>query len=112
MANPTFYIKRNDTLPNLDVALSDDRGRPTDLSSISGVVFNMRSAVDNSAKISGTAASVLDASRGEVRYAWSASDTDTSGTYEGEFQVTFSNGDIQTFPDDGFIQVIIEADVS
>jgi hypothetical protein len=110
MAVPTFFIKRNDTSPSLNVALEDDVGRPIDVTGAT-IVFHMRNSADDSVKISGASATIVSATRGEVRYSFSATDSDTSGNFEAEFQVTFSGGAIETFPNDGYINVIITEDV-
>ena len=110
MANPTFFIKRNDDQPTLDVALRDDKNRPVDVTGAS-VVFNMRNTADDTTKISGASVTVLAASKGEVRYSWTTTNTNTAGNFEAEFQVTFSDGGVQTFPNDGYIDVIITEDV-
>ena len=110
MANPTFFIKRNDDQPTLDVALRDDKNRPVDVTGAS-VVFHMRNTADDTTKISGASVTVLAASKGEVRYSWTTTNTNTDGNFEAEFQVTFSDGGVQTFPNDGYIDVIITEDV-
>lgn len=110
MANPTFFIKQNDTSPSLDVALQDDRGRPVDISGAT-VVFHMRNTADDSVKITSGVVTILSSTLGQVRYGWSAANTDTAGNFEAEFQVTFSGGGIQTFPSDTYIDVIITDDV-
>jgi hypothetical protein len=110
MANPTFFIKRNDDQPTLDVALRDDKNRPVDVTGAS-VVFHMRNTADDTTKISGASVTVLAASKGEVRYPWTTTNTNTAGNFEAEFQVTFSDGGVQTFPNDGYIDVIITEDV-
>ena len=110
MADPQFFIKRNDTVPYLDAALQDDRGRPINLTSTT-VLFHMRDTADDSVKISGAAVTVLSATRGEVRYTWTSNDTDTAGNYEGEFQVTFDAGGVHTFPNNGYINIIMLEDV-
>ena len=110
MPDPQFFIKRNDTIPYLDGALQDDRGRPVDLTGAT-VVFHMRDTADDSIKINASGVTILSATRGEVRYSWSATNTNTAGNYEGEFQVTFSGGNIHTFPNNGYINVIILEDV-
>ena len=111
MANPTFFIKRNDTAPSLDAALEDDKNRPVDITGAT-TVFHMRDTSDNSVKIASGVVSVLSAVRGEVRYTWAASDTDTAGNFEAEFQVTFADSTIESFPNDSYIAVIINEDVS
>ena len=111
MASPTFFIKQNDTTPALSVFLQDARGRPINLTGAT-IVFHMRLESDLSVKISGGSVTTVSATQGNVSYTFSASDTDTSGNYQAEFQVTFSGGAVETFPNDDYIKVIITDDVS
>ena len=110
MASPTFFIKQNDTTPALSAFLQDARGRPINLTGAT-VVFHMRLASDLTVKISGGTVVTLSATQGQVSYTFSASNTDTAGNYESEFQVAFSGGEIETFPNDDYIKVIITDDV-
>ena len=110
MANTQFFIKQNDTAPSLDAILHDDRGRSVNLTGAT-LVFHLRDTADDSVKVSAGIVTVLSATRGEVRYNWSAANTDTAGSYEGEFQVTLSSGGIQTYPNNGYINIIMLEDV-
>jgi hypothetical protein len=47
-----------------------------------------------------------------VRYDWSADDTDTIGSYQAEFEVTYADASIETFPNDGYIRVEIIDDIT
>jgi hypothetical protein len=111
MAAPTFYIKQNDTRPELDVFLRDDKDRSINITG-AVVKFSLRNASDNSVKISLGSVTTVSSTAGRVKYSFSASDTDTSGNFDGEFQVTFVGGQIETFPNDGYIKVIITDDVA
>jgi len=119
----TFLIKRNDTLPYLRRQLTDSDGVAIDLSTyhsgLGTVMFNMRR--DTAADIGATtpkvhaAASVVDASTGIVEYRWVAGDTDTTtvggALYAGEFEVTFADGKIETFPGTSYIAITIPRDL-
>ncbi len=123
----TFLIKRNDTLPYIRRQLVDSNGDPIDLSSsgahgglgTAGVVkFTMRPSSDTA--MAGTAkvhasATVVDAATGIVEYRWAVADTDTTtdGTtpYAAEFEVTFNDGTIETFPQSSYIAVTIPRDL-
>ncbi len=110
MASPTFFIKQNDTSPALEAFLQDSRGRPVNVTGAT-VVFHMRLASDLTVKINGASVTISSATQGHVSYTFTAANTDTAGNYEGEFQVTFSDGSIETFPNDDYIKVIITDDV-
>ena len=53
-----------------------------------------------------------DGSAGKVRYNWSASDTASLGTYEGESEVTFADSPIETFPNNGFFSITVTDDLA
>lgn len=110
MAVPTFFIKQNDTTPNLEVFLKDDKGRAVNVTGAT-ILFHMRNAADNTAKVSSGSVTIVTATSGRVRYNWSASNTNTAGIFDAEFQVTFSGGGIETFPNDTYIKVVITDDV-
>lgn len=111
MAAPTFYIKQNDTRPQLEVNLRDDRDRPINITGAT-VVFSMRNVSDDSVKIDEASTTTVSSTGGRVRYSFTAANTNTAGNFDGEFQVTFLDSTIETFPNDGYIRVIIVDDVS
>ncbi len=53
---------------------------------------------------------MVDAVRGIVKYPWGASDTTTAGTFMGEFAVVAA-GLEQSFPNDGYITIVITRDL-
>lgn len=105
-----FYIKQNDTSPALQATLKDSNDTAIDLSS-AAVQFHMRKIGSTSAKID-RAATISDADSGIVYYQWQAGDTDTIGSFEAEFQVTFVGGEIETFPNNRYIQIEITNEIS
>ena len=111
MATPTFYIKQNDTRPELDVFLRDDKDRTINVTGAT-VKFNMRNASDNTVKVNLGSVTTVSSTAGRVKYSFSSAETDTSGNFDGEFQVTFVGGQVETFPNDGYIKVIITDDVA
>ena len=107
MSDETFYIKRGDTLFFLEYILEGPTG--LNLTGAS-VLFKMRNR--NGAVVFSRAATVAVATGNPtVRYVWQAGDTTTAGLFEGEFEVTFSGGQIKTFPDPGFIPIRISEDI-
>ena len=107
----TFYLKRNDRLSALAATLEDEDGSAVSLSGAT-VTFSMRNSRTRTVKVSQQSVTVVSATAGTVSYAWGATDTDTEGTYEGEFEATFASGLKQTFPNDSYITVQITSDVA
>ena len=98
-----IFIKRNDTKPALVVTLAQDNAA-VDLSN-AVVMFHMGSIVD-------ATATVMDGTAGTARYDWAAGDTLSAGCFPAEFEVTFADGSIQTFPNDENLTIIITKDVA
>lgn len=104
-----FFIKRHDTRPPLVKNLTDADGNPVNLTTASGVVFIM--SAGGVAKVNRASTTVTDAPTGKVSYTWVAANTDTSGTYDGEFEVTFSDGGVQTFPNPKKMVILVGDDL-
>lgn len=104
-----FTIKRNDTLPKIEATLQQN-SIVYDLTGAT-VKFIMKKSGSGAAKVDASA-TVVDASGGQVEYAWDdvAGDTDTEGDYNAEFEVTTGSGEILTFPNgaDGTDYITIE----
>lgn len=110
MPEDAFYIKQNDTVQRITRDLKDAFGSPVNLTGAT-IKFSMRVKPAGAVKVNGAAATIVIAGIGRVRYNWIAADTNTADEYEGEFEVTFSDGTIQTFPNDGNIPIIVTDDV-
>lgn len=106
----TFYIKQNDTSPAMLATLQDANSTAIDLTS-ADVRFHMRTIGGTSAVVD-AAAVIVTAASGLVRYDWQAADTASIGSYQAEFEVTYSDGSVETFPNDGYIRVEIKDDVA
>lgn len=92
----TFYIKRGDTAPALRFALLPDT---VDLTGAS-VVFVMDG-------LGRAPALVTEVSPPVVQYDWQPGDTDRPGLHRAEFEVTYSDGSIETYPNAGYLLVQI-----
>jgi hypothetical protein len=112
MPHSEFKIKQNDTTPSIEARLRDANDQIMNLTGAT-VKFSMRPRPAGTVKVDGaTAVIVGDATNGRVRYDWTASNTNTADVFEAEFEVTFSNGKIQTFPGGkDFIIVTIGDDI-
>lgn len=112
-------MKRNDTTPAFEATLCYPADAAVDLSTATSVRFLMATAtagarelkVDGLATVVQTGAGVDAVNKGLVRYGWVVGDTDTAGGYDIEFEVTWSDGTKQTFPDDGYFRFSIAPDL-
>ena len=55
---------------------------------------------------------ITDAEGGVVQYDWQAGDTDTVGTYYVEFEVTYSDASVETFPNNGSLPLVITRELN
>ena len=106
----TFYIKQNDTSPSMLATLQDADAAAVNITGAS-IRFHMR-AIGSTQVATDQAVVIVDAEAGEVRYDWQAADTATVGSYQAEFEVTYGDGSIETFPNDGYIRVQITDDIT
>lgn len=93
-----FKIKQNDTSPALQATLKDASLSVINLTGAT-VRFHMKS-VGGTVKIDAPM-DIISALGGVVRYDWQAGDTDTVDTYYIEFEVTYVDSSVETFPNDG-----------
>jgi len=107
------HVKQNDTAPPAEATLT-----------VAGSAVSIQSAtvkfimVDSSGavKVSATAnndqnTDGSDGSKGKVSYDWTADDTDQAGTYLAEWEVTFADGTVRTFPTAGWDTVVVHSDL-
>lgn len=88
---------QNDTYPAIAGTVKHG-GTVVDVTDCS-VRFHMKAPGADTAKVVGMG-EVLDGPAGQVAYQWVPGDLDTSGLFFGEFQVTYSDGNVETFPDE------------
>ncbi len=109
-----FTIKENDTRPAYVAALKDDYGLPSEsainLTAATSVKFKMRPVAGGALKVDGTM-TIVSAAAGTVQYVWIAADTDTVGTFDVEYEITWSDGGVETVPNDGYDTVIVVDDL-
>lgn len=100
-----FALKVGDTAPGLEATLRDSTGDAVDLSDAT-VDFNVLSPRGGDVEFAGSA-SIVDAPAGQVEYHWGDGDTGVKGRYRAEFVVTYVDDSVETFPNDGFHDVVI-----
>lgn len=105
-------LKRGDLFPTLDATLTDRDGTPFPIPLGATVALRMRDAAGGAMVIDNAPVTIIDAAAGKVSYAWVSGDTNTAGTYFGEFVVVFSGGGTQTFPGDGYVEILISPEVA
>jgi hypothetical protein len=106
---PVFNIKQNDTAPSIEAELVISEGF-TNLDN-SNVCFSMRSQ-SGMLLVDRAEAVIVNTAAMRVRYDWKPGDTTKAGTHRAEFQVTYSNGATETFPNSEDILVKITPDVA
>lgn len=102
----TFYIKRGDTSPKLVYTLEK-------VASLVGAtaVFNMRPVTARGADRIERAAATIEDTGGVLGFAFTEPQTAVAGVYHGEFEVTYGDSTIETFPNTGYITVKVHADL-
>ncbi len=114
MPEPDFNIKRADNSGPLSATLEDSAGDAVDiqaasvrfkLAPIEGGVLLINDVASNDQNGDGS-----DETLGDVSYSWPTQVTE-AGFYNAEFEVTYASGDIQTFPNSGYILVNVMEDL-
>jgi hypothetical protein len=106
-------MRQGDTRPYLDCTLKDANGA-RDLTGET-VRFVMKSSGDTiviNESSTGSQVTLVNTTGGQVRYAWSTSDTDTPGDFLGDWEATDGSGDELTFPNVGHIEITITPELS
>ena len=110
MPEEAFYIGQNDTASPIKRDLKDAFGSPVNLTG-ANVKFSMRVKPAGTVKVNGATATIVTAGTGRVHYTFTASNTDTAEQFVGEFEVTFSGGEVQTYPNRGYIPIFVQDDI-
>lgn len=111
-----FFIGQGDTASPLTDVLRDGAGAPVDIAgaTIAAKIVPLRGGapiVDRAAsnEQNGDGA---DGTRGAVELEWVAGETDDAGSFLGQWIVTYAGGDVQTFPNTGFLLIEITGDAA
>lgn len=104
-------FRQNDTAPPLTATLTGADGSPQVLTGAT-VRFSMRPAHSLTPVISRASCAIVDAAAGTVRYAWQAGDTAVAGRFLAEFEVTFADSTVLTFPNDSTLALTITSQIA
>lgn len=109
----TLSFKRGDTAAVVRATLFSDDGStvPVNLTGASIKFIMALLPLNPGVTKVNAVATILNAATGEVGYDWIAADVDTAGNYQAEFQVTYSDGKVQTFPRLGYLTIIVTEDL-
>jgi hypothetical protein len=109
----TQSFKRNDTGPPIVITCLDG-DLPMNLTGATSAKFIMgtiSSTGVNFTKVSALCTFNSDRATGRVTYDWAVNDLNTAGEYKAEVEVTWASGDIQTFPADDYLTIVVIPDV-
>jgi hypothetical protein len=108
---PSYYAKRGDAGAATPIAqLLDGQGDPISLRGGATVRFLMKMRGASGAKVAADA-EIVDKDLARVRYVWTEEDLDAPGVYRAEYEVTYGDASVETFPPDGWITVVIRGDL-
>jgi hypothetical protein len=106
-----FFIKTSDTAPSIAATLTDYAGTAVSLSGATVHVILRPFDGETSLYAEANNDDTGGATVGHVSYDWETEDLDTAGPYYGEWQVTFADASVETFPNDGYFTVAIIDDL-
>lgn len=101
----TFYLKRGNTRPHLDVTLYDTTGSVLDLTGKT-VTFRMHDTASGRLKVN-RPVDTNGGTAGTARVTFTPAESDTDGIYPCEFHVDDGAGVVQVVPNFGTLTVII-----
>ena len=107
----SFRSGTGTTTVSVKETLKDGDGNVINLTDAS-VRFHMRAIDATSSTVDADGSVVSPATGGVVQYAWASGDTATTGMDSAEFEVTYGDGSIETFPNYDYIRVEIIDDIA
>lgn len=110
MAQERFEIKSGARKPALRVQITDPEGDPVDLTGLT-VGFRMTRSHSRDTVIDGDA-TIVTAASGICEYGWAANDTDTPGSYLGEFRVSYGAEGQLIVPTGNYVQIEITKSIA
>ena len=114
MPEPDFTLKRHDTASIIQATLTNAGGTAVSVAA-STVLFKMAPLGGGALSVAGTATIEESGSTsvGVVNYAWTAADASAvdTGWYSAEWEVTFANGTVQSYPNSDPMLIAVTSDL-
>lgn len=107
MPRADFTIGQGDTASKLSSQLLDADSNPVNIQGGS-VRFRMLELAGGTVLTVDAGATIVNGTIGEVEFAFGTLHTAAAGWYQGQWEVTYAGGSIQTFPEPGYILILIE----
>jgi len=111
MNSQIFRLKKESTLPNLQISLIAEthltRQKEYILSDFSAATFSMANVKCGTIKIYNQPAQITCISGGTIQYNWKPEDTDEIGKFGGEFTLHHKNGGTLIVPQSNALQIEI-----
>ncbi len=104
-----FSIKQNDTSPTLRANIQDYEGTNIDITGAS-VRLHIKEVGGSTLVIKDM--TILDQETGLVQYDWVTGDTSQAGNFNAELQVTYADGEIETYPNNGYFTITVTAELA
>jgi len=101
-------MKSGDTLPSLEATLTNAAGLAVDLTTAASVALHVttmgtRTVVLNEGGV------IVAPTLGQVRFDWDVDDVLPAANYLAEWEVTFNDGSVESFPNNGYFVIRVIA---
>lgn len=108
---PQVTLKRGDTTPEFTATLEAPGGGRIDLNGDESIRFYMEEESSGDLIVNQPVTNV-DESQSEVSYDFSVGETSRQGVHHAEVVVTFGDGEVRTFPQNGYYEISINPPVN
>lgn len=106
-----WNVKQGDTSPAITSTLKNTDGSTINLAGAT-VKFVMRPQSSTSPTVNAGATITNTTNPANVQYTFTATDTATPGQYMATWIVTFADSSVMTFPTDGYLEVVVEENIT
>lgn len=104
----TFNIKKGDTRTAIKATLKNPKGIPINLTgaTVNFIMVKYKTILINRGAV------ILDAVNGIVAFVFNSGETAEIGKMKAEFKVIYPDNSIETFPNQGYIDINIDLDLT